>query len=289
MPYYETTWCYRVAKKRGMRFVLEIHGDWETALLDEDSSSLFRKATRRFRALASRQIVAEMATNATCVLAVGPRLLEKYVPKGVPSLVSTNHLLREEVYCRRTDFALKDPPRILFVGDMQRRKGLHILFQALASLSNSGRRFEMMMVGSGPMIRELQAYASRQGFRNSVRFVGRVAHGEELYQYFRGSDLFVLPSIAAEGVPRVTHEAAALGCPVIATDVGSVAWQLQDGAGIVVPPGNAEHLAIAILKVLDNADLRQSLSEKGFLQSLKYTYEKQQIRITEFVAAHLSN
>ena len=287
MPYYETTWCYRVGKKRGMRYVLEIHGDWETAVLEEDSHSLIRIATRRFRANANRRIVEEMAANATCVLGVGPRLLEKYVPRSVPSLASTNHLLDKQDYRVREDFTLKDPPRLLFVGDMQRRKGLHILFRALSSLKTAGRRFEMIMVGTGPMVEELSDYAARQGFADNVRFAGKVAHGEELYDFFRESDIFVLPSVAAEGVPRVTHEAMAFGCPVIATDIGSVAWQLYDDAGIVVPPGDAESLARAIAEVIDKIDLRRSLSEKGFRRSLEYTFEKQKATISQFVGTHI--
>lgn len=287
MPYYETTWCYRVARNIGTDYFVEIHGDWETAVLEEDSKSLSHRITRRFRAWANRRALAQMTENALCVLAVGPRLVEKYVPASVPSLISTNHLLSEREYSPRIDFALRDPPRILFVGDMQRRKGLHFLFHALASLNDQGRRFEMVMVGSGPMVGELNAYASRRGFADRVTFVGKVAHGDVIYNHYRSSDVFVLPSVAAEGVPRVTHEAMAFGCPVIATDIGSVSWQLEGGAGIVIPPGNVESLARAISRVLDDADLRRTLSKTGFRRSLDYTYEKQKARIAEFVRTHL--
>ncbi|MFC1636034.1 glycosyltransferase family 4 protein [Planctomycetota bacterium] len=289
MPYYETAWCYQVAKKKRMRFVLESHGDWETSVLEEDKNTLLRKATRRFRASANRRAVLEMTANATCVLGVGPELVNKWVPENVPSLVSTNHLLSAGEYCRREDFSLKMPPRILFVGDMQRRKGLHILFEALFILKNSGRPFLMVLVGAGPMIEELNDYASLNGFQSSVQFTGKVPHGPQLYEYFRQSDVFILPSVAAEGVPRVTHEAMAFGCPVIATDIGSVSWQLQGGAGIIVPPGNTDSLARAICRVLDDAVLRRNLSQKGFQRSVDYTYEKQKVRIAEFVRTCINN
>ena len=287
MPYYETQWCYQVARKRGMRYFLEIHGDWKTSILEEDSSSLLRKITRWFRATSSKKMLSEMAANAIGVLGVGPQLVEEYVPQNVPSMISTNHLMSQFEYFHREDFFLKDPPRILFVGEMQRRKGLHILFQALSLLKSKGQRFEMIMVGSGPMIRDLKEYALCSGYADSVNFVGNIAHGEELYKYFRGSDVFVLPSVAAEGVPRVTHEAMALGCPVIATDIGSVAWQLQCGAGLVVPPNDAESLAHAISQVLGDVNLRRSLSEKGYFRSLDFTYEKQKKAIADFIKAHL--
>lgn len=287
MPYYETAWLFRVAVKKASRLVLEIHGDWETAILEEDSSGLLRKATRRFRANLSSRVVREMAAYASCVLGVGPRLIEKYVPGHVPSFASTNHLLDEAEYRPRYNFELHQPPRILFVGEMKRRKGLHVLFKALGLLAKAGQPFEMVLVGTGPMTAELNQYAGQQGFSDRVRFVGAVPHGEQLFQHFVRSDVFVLPSVAAEGVPRVTHEAMAFGCPVIATDVGSVRWQLEGAAGVIVAPGDVEALARALRSVLADAALRCRLSGMGLQRSLQYTYDKQREGIARFVSSHV--
>lgn len=288
MPYYETAWCYQVARKIGMRHFLEIHGDWETAVLEEDSNSVFRRATRLARAGANRRVQSRMARRSICVLGVGPDLIRKYVPRLIPSLVSTNHLLGESSFSRRKEFGLKNPARLLFVGDMQRRKGLHILFEALSYLKDEGRRFEMVMIGTGPMVDELSVFAEKNDFVESIKWKGKVPHGKALYEYFKESDVFVLPSVAAEGVPRVTHEAMAFGCPVIATDIGSVSWQLEGGAGLVIPPGDASELAEKLGRVLDDASLRRKLSEKGFQKSLGYTYEKQKAAIADFVLHYVS-
>jgi glycosyltransferase involved in cell wall biosynthesis len=228
-----------------------------------------------------------MAAYASCVLGVGPRLIEKYVPGHVPSFASTNHLLDEAEYRPRDNFELHKPPRILFVGEMKRRKGLHVLFKALGLLAKAGQPFEMVLVGTGPMTAELNQYAGQQGFSDRVRFVGAVPHGEQLFQYFFRSDVFVLPSVAAEGVPRVTHEAMAFGCPVIATDVGSVRWQLEGEAGIIVAPGDVEALARALRSVLADAALRCRLSGMGLQRSLQYTYDKQREGIARFVSSHV--
>lgn len=287
MPYYETSWCFNAASKKGVPIVLEIHGDWETAILEEDTKTLFRRATRRFRATASNRVLRRMAASSSCVLGIGPRLLEKFVPPHVPSFASTNHLLNEEEYRPRTSFELHTPPRILFVGEMKRRKGLRVLFDSLTKLAKFGHRFEMIMVGAGPMTGELKEHALREGFAEQVTFTGSVPHDDRLYEFFRTSDVLVLPSVAAEGVPRVTHEAMAFGCPVVATDVGSVRWQLESGAGIVIPPGDKEALTSAILEVLRNEDLRKELSGKGYARSLQFTYEKQQAAIASFVSAHI--
>jgi glycosyltransferase involved in cell wall biosynthesis len=285
IPQNEALWCYQVARKQNIRLILEIHGDWESSYLEEDSNSLLRRLTRRFRATHSRRMVEEMAANSTCVFSIGPQFIEKYVPKGVPSYVSTNNLTQEAEYCRRKDFTLKKPPRILFVGVLQRRKGLHILFDALSILHNQGRCFEMVLVGKGHMREILEKYASDKGFSDSVRFLGTIPHSDKLLDQFKNSDVTVLPSIAAEGVPRVTHEAMTQGCPTIATDIGSTAWQLQGGAGIVIQPNDTDGLVAALSSVLDDESLRRSLSEKGFDRALEYTYEKQQSAMHEFIKA----
>ncbi len=287
VPNYESKWCFQVAARLGVSLILEIHGDWESAVLEEDSKSLPRKVTKTIRARSNRNVVSRMAEYATSVVGIGPELLKKYVPHDTPSLISTNHLLREADYRRRNCFDLKIPPRLLFVGDIQRRKGLHILFEALTALKRLGRNFKMTLVGAGPMKDELAAYSLAHGFSDSVEFVGTVAHGGLLYKYFQESDIFILPSIAAEGVPRVTHEAMAFGCPVIAADIGSVSWQLDGDAGIIIKPGSVDSLLEAIVRVLDDAKLRENLSSRGYAKSLEYTLEKQQEKISSFVSNYI--
>ncbi|MEP5568696.1 MAG: glycosyltransferase family 4 protein [Halioglobus sp.] len=287
MPYYETLWCYQVASRKGIPHFVEIHGDWESAVLEEGSDSPFRVLTRRYRAACNRKSQLDMTAKALFVLCIGPRLAEKYVPPAVPSLATTNHLLEKSDYKERFNFSLKSPPRILFVGDIQQRKGLLDLFSALRILKVEGRQFEMTMVGTGPLMEQLVTYSVENGFDKDVTFPGRIAHGQALYDYFRAADIFVLPSVAAEGVPRVTHEAMAFGCPVIATDIGSVSWQLDKSAGIVVPPGEPKELASAISMLLDDIDLRSSLSAQGFQRSLEFSYEDQKKAIASFVTEHL--
>jgi glycosyltransferase involved in cell wall biosynthesis len=285
MPNYEGFWVYQVAKKMGIPLLLELHGDWVSSIQEEDQQNLLRRITRWGRAIHADRAVIDMAAYAKAIVTIGAVLKKKYAPLCKPTLVCTNHLLSVTEYWRRSDFQLKNPPLILFVGDIQRRKGLHYLFEALRELKVRGYPFQMVLVGDGPQMGELKVYARQAGFLDQVIFVGRISHGPDLFTWFRKADLFILPSIAAEGVPRVTHEAMAMGCPVIATDIGSVAWQLRDGAGIVIPAGKPTQLTNAICEVLDSEDLRSDLSKKGYSRSLDHTIEQQQSQIADFVKA----
>ncbi len=288
MPNREALWCDRVACQANIPLLIELHGDWETAILHEDSQALARLATRRCRSAVANRSLQHMCARASWVVSIGPRLAEKYAPPGTPRLITTNHLLSAREYAERESFDLHHPPRILFVGAIQRRKGLHVLFESLRSLQLAGREFEMVLAGTGPQKASLANFAERHGFGPRVRFVGHVPHGVTLFELYRQADLFVLPSIAAEGVPRVTHEAMANGCPAVGTDVGSIAWQLREDAGVVIPPNNAQALTRALSNVLDSFELRRTLSMKGYQRSLEHTLEEQQLTLRRFVEQQLA-
>jgi glycosyltransferase involved in cell wall biosynthesis len=288
MPNYEGWWTFQIARELGIPLLLELHGCWVSTIMEEDKQSLIRRITRSGRAWHANRAIRQMSNYASAIVTIGPELKKKYAPAGIPTLVSTNHLLPLASYCPRINFSLKDPPLILFVGDIQRRKGLHVLFEALKALKTRGRIFQMVLVGDGLAEAELLADAKKKGIIDRVTFTGRISHGPDLFAWFQRADCLVLPSIASEGVPRVTHEAMALGCPVIATDIGSTAWQLQGNAGIIVQPRDAEALADAICDIIDNDDHRKNLSENGYKRALDYTLEKQQAKLAEFMLANFS-
>jgi glycosyltransferase involved in cell wall biosynthesis len=283
MPNYEGYWCFREAKHLRLPILLELHGDWETAVLEQETGNAVRGAMKPYLARLAKSAVFEVAGAASGIISIGPKLAEKYTPAGTPFLVSTNHLLDECDYRQRRDFSLHDPPRILFVGALQRRKGLHFLFSALDELHRQGIPFDMVLAGTGPQEAPLRRFAAEKGFSDNVTFAGWVPHGPDLLEIYRNADIFVLPSIAAEGVPRVTHEAMASGCPVIAADVGSIAWQLREGAGLLVPPRDAPALAKAVTALLTDEPLRARLSRTGYTRSMEHTFGRQRETLRQFM------
>ncbi len=130
--------------------------------------------------------------------------------------------------------------RLLFVGLLVRRKGVHVLLEALAEAALPPD-VTLTVAGDGPERADLEATAARLGLRDRVSFLG---FRSDVPQLLAEADAFVLPS-AMEQQPLVLIEALGAGKPVVATDVGGVA-EMVAGAGTVVPPGDAAALGRAL-------------------------------------------
>ncbi|MGY1640759.1 glycosyltransferase family 4 protein [Geodermatophilus sp. SYSU D00703] len=130
--------------------------------------------------------------------------------------------------------------RLLFVGLLVRRKGVHVLLEAMARAALPAD-VTLQVAGDGPERPRLEATASRLGLHDRVTFLG---FRRDVPRLLGEADAFVLPS-AMEQQPLVLIEALGAGKPVIATDVGGIADMIA-GAGIVVPPGDVAALTLAL-------------------------------------------
>src|SRR6185295_17890657 len=97
---------------------------------------------------------------------------------------------------------------------------------------------------------------ARSPYAADIELRGMLPFGEELFELYRTSDVYVLPSLS-EGTPRTAVEARAFGCPVVATNVGGIPTSISDGVdGLLVPPRDPAALAAAIDRLLSDEALR---------------------------------
>ena len=153
-----------------------------------------------------------------------------------------------------------DEIRLVFVGRLAPVKGLRVLLEALAQLTEELPQLHLVLVGDGPDRANLEAAAAPLG--DSVTFTGYLSQAE-VAQAMQGADICVLPSFA-EGVPVVLMEAMASRKPVVATQVAGVGELVEDGEnGFIVPPGDMEMLADRIRTLAGDAKLRARMGAKG--------------------------
>lgn len=154
----------------------------------------------------------------------------------------------------------ESPSRVIFVGRLVFNKGPQFLIDAIPEVLDRHPGTHFDIVGDGPMRRELQARALRQGSNGHVRFLGERNDVERL---LATADVFVRPSLL-EGMSLTVLEAMACGLPVIATPVGGTAEVVEDGAnGYLVEPGNRGQLAGRLCTLLGNPDLRREMGKRG--------------------------
>ncbi|MDX2231602.1 MAG: glycosyltransferase family 4 protein [Leptolyngbyaceae cyanobacterium bins.349] len=161
-----------------------------------------------------------------------------------------------------------EPPRLLFVGRLDERKGLRYLLAALP-LVLAQQHVQLRVVGQGFLEPELKHQCQQLGLAESVQFLGFVTKAELANEYAT-CDIFVLPAIVdskgdTEGLGIVMIEALAHEKPVIASQVGGIVDVITSGkTGLLVPEKQPTALAHAILDLLNHPEASQEMARNGF-------------------------
>jgi glycosyltransferase involved in cell wall biosynthesis len=143
-------------------------------------------------------------------------------------------------------FWFAEPPeatgnwRLLFVGQLVPLKGADVLLRAVARLSGRHSVSVDLVCHVDSGVVRLRGLAKELGISERVTFVG-AQPGRRLVHWYHRASALVLPS-RSDQLPSVVTEAMLAGCPVVASDVGSIREQLC-GQGILVPPGDPEALS----------------------------------------------
>jgi D-inositol-3-phosphate glycosyltransferase len=167
---------------------------------------------------------------------------------------------------------------ILFVGRIQRLKGLEVLVRAFARLNELDAR--LLIVGGRPgnshesrEITRLQHLSAKLGVAERTHFVGAVAH-EQLPTYYSAADASVMPS-SYESFGLVAVESLACGTPVVATRVGGLTSIVHDGeTGMLVPWRDAELFAERLRRILQDQELHDRLAARARESVLEYGWDR---------------
>lgn len=160
-----------------------------------------------------------------------------------------------------TRMASAAPPRILFFGTLTRYKGLDVLLEAFADVRRRCPDAELLIVGAESDDLDLELLRTRaQQIGNVVLRPGYVSL-DDVPQLFDQARVVALPYHRASQ-SGVAHLAHTLGRPVVATDVGDLASAVADG-GLLIPAGDHEALAHALVSLLEDPERAERLGEAG--------------------------
>lgn len=151
-----------------------------------------------------------------------------------------------------------------FIGRLEAQKAPQVLLDALAQVVCQVPNVHLLLVGDGPLRPSLHSQSARLQLQDQVHFLGWRADIPELLSIM---DIFCLPSWW-EAFGIVFAEASLMGVPIVATRVEGIPEVVLDGqTGLLVPPGQPEPIAQALLTLLQDPNQRQQMGENGRLHA----------------------
>jgi phosphatidylinositol alpha-mannosyltransferase len=194
-----------------------------------------------------------------------PNFPMQVVPNGIdlgvykPGLAPIRHLRDENL-------------NILFVGRLEKRKGLGDLLRAYRSIVERVPRSRLIIVGDGPLRGKVESYVTRHRLPNVV-LAGYVPESVKP-RYYASADVFCAPATGAESFGIVLLEALASGLPVVATEVPGYMSVLEPGRdSITVQPKNWRELAASLVILARDPELRGRLAAYATQKARRYSWE----------------
>jgi len=181
----------------------------------------------------------------------------------------------------RREFGIKNEECIIgAIGRMVWQKGFEYFIQSIPKMISSIPKVKIVLVGDGPLMKDLDSLCLRLGVRDKVIFTG---FRSDIREILSSIDLLVIPSLV-EGFPMITLEAMAMAKPVIATNIDGISEQIRDGkTGILVPAKDSDFLARATVSVFNDRETARRIGSAAKKEvEKKYSVEKM-VRETEKV------
>jgi glycosyltransferase involved in cell wall biosynthesis len=199
--------------------------------------------------------------------------LQPFYPPVEPEVFSTVHGNRDAA---RVEFGFAEEDVVLVsVGNLNPQKGHEHLIRAAALARRTRPEVKVLIVGASHAThRDYEQGLERLARELGLDLGSDVVFGGALNDVrpaLAAADVFVLASVPrSEGAPTAIGEAMMMELPVVATDVGAVREMVEDGrTGYVVPPLDAQALAAAVLRVIDDPDARASFGPRGRVRAIE--------------------
>ena len=197
-------------------------------------------------------VVALSTNDALRLREFDSRMRVVYIPTGIDVEAFNTTNSREE---KRKELGVRaETTLILSTSRLIAVKGLRYLIDSVPKLKGN---FMVLLAGTGPQEKELKNRVALTNQCSRIRFLG---FRKDVPDLLAAADIFVLPSIS-EGLPMGLLEAMASNCACIVTDIGLPVE--NERTGIVVPPADANALASAIQRLMDDKELRRCIAKNA--------------------------
>lgn len=228
-------------------------------------SSPHRSAIFRF----FNSIIINSATNVVAISSdTKKRALEHYKIKKDINVINYGFTPPERKNILRSAVGLsEDKYYLIAVGRLVKRKGFEYLIESLKDLPTE---IQLLIIGDGPLEKELRNTAIRAGVSDRVFLLGYQTR-ERIWEYLQVSDCFVLSSLH-EGLGIVVQEAMCAGLPIVASDNGGQVDLIRNGRnGVLVRPMDSHALSSAIKEIYSHPDTADEMGRNN-MNDIKRCY-----------------
>jgi phosphatidyl-myo-inositol alpha-mannosyltransferase len=202
-----------------------------------------------------------------------PQLDPRVIPNGIdverfrPGQTPIHHLRDNSV-------------NVLFVGRLEKRKGLLDLLRAYQYLQQRVPRSRLIVVGDGPLRGKVESFVSSHRLDNVV-LAGYVP-AEVLPRYYCSADIACFPATGGESFGVVLLEAMAAGLPTVATEIPGYLSVIEAGVdSLTVRPKSSGELGVALTVLARDAYLRRKLGQAALAKAHRYSWPMVAARVIE--------
>ncbi len=168
-----------------------------------------------------------------------------------------------------------NPIKIGVVGRLVEKKGIDVLIKSIALLKQQGEDVSLAIVGSGPLMADMETLIQQLKLDDDVMMMGALPH-TAVSRFIQSLDIFVLPCKQdkhgdMDGIPVVLMEAMMSGVPVISTQISGIPELVVDGeTGLCILPDDETALSGAIVQLIQNEDDAKEMTKKAVEHVTKY-------------------
>jgi len=194
------------------------------------------------------------------------KINEKKV-KIISNWTATTNLLRVGELRRNQEN--KIPLKLLFVGWLEKEKGVMEIIRTFNNLSKKEYPVHLTLIGNGSIKEKAIKYVDRNNLSNKVLFKGWM-ESDKIIDHYKKSDVFLLPSWQ-EGMPNALIEALACKLATVTTSVGIIPDYLSDNkSSLIIKPKDEDALSYALEKLITNTKYREMISNEGYKIAKEY-------------------
>jgi len=185
------------------------------------------------------------------------------VGKNIANTIRPMIPFNEKDIVTNREYKEKNIYHILFLGRLDKDKGLEELLKATAILNKQKSNFMLTIVGDGEFMERAKEITNNLEISKMVKFTGSVYNSDEIKEYYTNSDIYILPTYH-EGFPRTLYEAMIFGIPIITTFVGGIPTLMKDDFNCKeIKPKSVESIVEILTYAMNNYPKMGELAKNG--------------------------